>query len=66
MSKAAIQLLVQHLITLSLAVGCLLVAESRTDGTQLVFAVAAGALLIVVVGTAMDYVRAFKADLERE
>lgn len=66
MSKAAIELLVLHLITLSLAVGCLFFAESRADGSQLVFAVAAGALLMVVIGTAMDCGRQLKADFSRE
>ena len=66
MSKDAVHFMVLHLMTLALFVGSLLLAEHKTDGSQLFFAVATGVLLVMVVATFRDLYCQIKVDLTRE
>ncbi len=65
MSKDAIHFLALHLMAFVLFVGCLLVAEQKTDGSEMLYAVGAGVLLVVVIGTFKDFFVQVKADLTR-
>lgn len=66
MSKDAVHFLMLHLMGLVLFAGCLLLAGHKNDGSEMLYAVLAGVLSVVVLGTLKDFYAQVKADLARQ